>query len=296
MSAEIRISDPQQMQMFLQEENRMLRAMVDKIKAAGANVVLCQKGIDDIVQHFLAIENILAVRRVKESDMTQLSKATVARIIGNIDELSNEDLGSAELVEERKIETDKWVFIEGCKNPKAVTILVRAGSQRVVDEAERSIHDAIMAIKDVIEYPYVVAGGGAPEAFAARDVRDWAKSLSGRTQLAAEKFADSLEELPLTLAKNAGMDPLDAQVELRAKVDSASIRYGIDVLGGKIADMSKLGIYEPLAVKEHVINAATEAASMILRVDDVIAAAKNKGDMGAKGPGGYGPGGYGGYE
>src|SRR5918999_1581879 len=238
MSAEIRISGPQQMQMFLQEENRMLRAMVDKIKAAGANVVLCQKGIDDIVQHFLAIENILAVRRVKESDMTKLSKATGARIVGNIDELSNEDLGSAELVEERKIETDKWVFIEGCKNPKAVTILVRAGSQRVVDEAERSIHDAIMAIKDVIEYPYVVAGGGAPEAFAARHVRDWAKSLSGRTQLAAERFADSLEELPLTLAKNAGMDPLDAQVELRAKVDSASIRYGIDVFGGKIADMS----------------------------------------------------------
>jgi archaeal chaperonin len=296
MSAEIRISDPQQIQMFLQEENRMLRAMVDKIKAAGANVALCQKGIDDIVQHFLAIENILAVRRVNESDMTRLSKATGARIVGNIDELSNEDLGSAELVEERKIETDKWVFIEGCKNPKAVTILVRAGSQRVVDEAERSIHDAIMAIKDVIEYPYVVAGGGAPEAFAARHVRDWAKSLSGRTQLAAEKFADSLEELPLTLAKNAGMDPLDAQVELRAKVDSASIRTGIDVFGGKIADMSKLGIYEPLAVKEHVINAATEAASMILRVDDVIAAAKTKGDMGAKGPGGYGPGGYGGYE
>jgi archaeal chaperonin len=158
--------------------------------------------------------------------MTKLSKATGARIVSNIDELSNEGLGSAELVEERKIETDKWVFIEGCKNPKAVTILVRAGSQRVVDEAERSIHDAIMATKDVIEYPYVVACGGAPEAFAARHVRDWAKSLSGRTQLAAENFADSLEELPLTLTKNAGMDPLHAQVELRAKVDSASLRYG----------------------------------------------------------------------
>lgn len=158
--------------------------------------------------------------------MTKLSKATGARIVSNIDELSNEDLGSAELVEERKIETDKWVFIEGCKNPKAVTILVRAGSQRVVDEAERSIHYAIMATKDVIEYPDVVAGGGALVAFAARHVRDWAKSLSGRTQLAAEKFADSLEELPLTLGKNADMDPLDAQVELHAKVDSASIRYG----------------------------------------------------------------------
>jgi chaperonin GroEL (HSP60 family) len=285
MSAEIRISDPQQMQMFLEEENRMLKSMVDKVELAGANVLLCQKGIDDIAQHYLAKAGILAVRRIKESDTAKLSKATGARIVTNVDELSNSDLGWAGLVEERKIEDDRWVFIEGCKNPKAVTILVRAGSQRVVDEAERSIHDAIMAVKDVIEYPYIVAGGGAPEAYAARHVRDWAKSFSGKRQLAIEKFAGALEEFPLILAKNAGMNTLDAQVQLRAKVTNSNIQYGIDVFGTRIADMSKLGIYEPLSVKEHVINAATEAVCMILRVDDVIAAAKTRGDGGTKHPG-----------
>src|ERR671915_593570 len=160
MSAEIRINDPQQMQMFLDEENRMLKSMVDKIMAADANVVLCQKGIDDIAQHYLSKVGILAVRRIKESDMFKLAKATGARMITNIDELSSTDLGSADLVEERKVETDKWVFVEGCKNPNAVSILVRGGSQRIVDEAERSVHDAIMTVKDVVEYPYVIVGGG----------------------------------------------------------------------------------------------------------------------------------------
>src|SRR6266496_1891407 len=177
MSAEIRINDPQQMQMFLDEENKMLRSMVEKIKTAGANVVVCQKGIDDMVQHYLSSSAILAVRRAKESDMFKLSKATGARIVNNLDDLVTRDLGSAELVEERKVETDKWVFIEGCKNPKAVTILVRGGSQRVVDEAERSVHDALMVTKDVLERPAIVAGGGAPEAYAASKLRDWVGTL-----------------------------------------------------------------------------------------------------------------------
>ncbi|MEW6603326.1 MAG: thermosome subunit beta [Thermoproteota archaeon] len=276
MSTEIRISDPQQMEKFLEEENRMLKSMVDKIKASGANVVLCQKGIDDIAQHYLAKESILAVKSVKESDMTKLTRATGARIVTNIEDLTSDDLGSAELVEERKVETDKWVFIEGCKNPKSVSILIRGGSQRVVDEAERSVHDAIMAVKDVIEYPYVVAGGGAPEAFVAAKIRDWANSMSDRSQMAIQKFADTMETVPLVLAENAGMDPLDTQVELRSKISGNSIKYGIDVPRSKVADISRLNIYEPLKVKEQVINAATEAASMLLRIDEVIAATKPK--------------------
>jgi archaeal chaperonin len=294
MSAEIRISDPRQMQMFLEEENRMLKSMVDKIAAAGANVVVCQKGIDDTAQHFLAKAGIMAVRRVKEGDMYKLAKSTGARVVNNIDELAASDLGFAELAEERKVETDKWVFIEGCKNPKAVSILIRGGSQRVVDEAERSVHDAIMAVKDVVEYPYIIAGGGAPEALAAARIRDWAGSLSGRMQIAVYKFADALETLPLTLAENAGMDLIDAQVHLRAKVAEEEgrgenkARYGIDVLGAKVVDISRLGIIEPLVVKEQVINAATEAASMILRIDDVISASRTKTGGAGRVPGGIG--------
>ncbi|HEX9317693.1 MAG TPA: thermosome subunit beta, partial [Nitrososphaeraceae archaeon] len=183
--AKLNISSPDQMQKFLNEEERMLKSMVDKIIASGANVVLCQKGIDDTVQHYMAKEGIIAVKRIKESDMTKLAKATGARMVTNTDELSKDDIGLAELVEERKVETDKWVFIEGCKNPKSVTILIRGGSQRVVDEAERSIHDALMAVRDVMEYPYVVVGGGAPEAVISRKLREWSSSLASRQQLAA---------------------------------------------------------------------------------------------------------------
>jgi thermosome len=302
MSAEIRISEPQQMQMFLEEENRMLKSMVDKVVAAGANIVLCQKGIDDIAQHYLSKAGIMAVRRIKESDMFKLAKATGARVANNIDELTASDLGSADLAEERKVETDKWVFIEGCKNPKAVSILIRGGSQRVVDEAERSVHDAIMVVKDVLEYPYVIAGGGAPEALVAARLRDWSGSLSGRTQIAAYRFAEAIETIPITLAENAGMDPLDTQVQLRARVaeslersgqgraEIVKAKYGINVIEGKVADVSKQNIFEPLAVKEQVINSATEAASMILRIDDVIAASKPKSE-GHAGQGGMGAGG-----
>jgi thermosome len=275
--AKIRISSPEQMKLFLEEENRMLKSMVDKIASTGANVVICQKGIDDMAQHYLAKAGILAVRRVKESDMYKLAKATNARVVTNIEELTANDLGYADLVEERKIETDKWVFIEGCKDPRAVTILIRGGSQRVVDEADRAIHDAIMVVKDVVENPYIVVGGGAPEAFLAYKLREWSSSLSGREQLAVEKFADALETIPLTLAENAGMDPIDTQVQLRSMQEKSSKPiYGVNVYKGKVDDLSKINVYEPLVVKQQIYTSATEAASMILRIDDIIAAGKPK--------------------
>jgi thermosome len=285
--AKINISSPDQMKMFLEEENKMLKNMVDKIISSGANVTICQKGIDDVAQHYLAKSNILAVRRVKESDMTKLAKATGARTVNNLEDLSSKDLGSADLVEERKVETDKWVFIEGCKHPKAVTILIRGGSQRVIDEAERALHDALMVTKDVMEKPYIVAGGGSPESFVAGKLRDWSSTLSGREQLAADKFAESLEVIPLALAENAGMDPIDTLTELRSKQAKGSKWSGIDARSGKVVDMSKLDIVEPLSVKEQIIKSATEVASMILRIDDVIASSKS----GAGGPpGGMPPG------
>ena len=288
--AKINISSPDQMKMFLEEENKMLMTMVDKINKSGANVVICQKGIDDIAQHYMAKANILAVRRVKESDMTKLSRATGARIVSNLDDLSSKDLGLADLVEERKVETDKWVFVEGCRHPKSVTILIRGGSQRVVDEAERSIHDALMVTKDVLERPAIVAGGGSPESYTAGKLREWSNSLSGREQLAAEKFAESLEVIPLRLAENAGMDPIDTLTELRSKQLKGSKWSGIDVRNGKVTDMSKLDIVEPLSVKEQIIKSATEVASMILRIDDVIASSKSGGPPGGGGmpPGGMG--------
>ena len=287
--AKLDISSPDQMQNFLNEEERMLKSMVDKISASGANVVICQKGIDDIAQNYLAKAGIIALRRIKESDMSKLAKATGARIVTNTDELSKDDIGHAELVEERKVETDKWVFIEGCKNPKSVTILIRGGSQTLVDEAERSIHDALMAIKDVVEYPYVVVGGGASEAVVSRKLREWSASLSSRKQLAVEKYADAVESIPLVLAENAGMSVIDTQAQLRTKSKEAGkARYGIDVFKGKIADLSSRDIYEPLSVKNQIINSATEAACMILRIDNIISAGAPKGGAPPPGGGGYG--------
>ena len=271
VSSEIRISDPSQMQMFLEEENRMLKEMVDKLHSVGANVLICQKGIDDIVQHYLSKQGILAVRRVKESDMTKLSKATGGRITSNLDDISEKDLGSAEIVQQKKIESDKWVFIEGCNNPHAVTVLIRGGSQRVVDEADRSIHDALMVVKDVIEKPLIVAGGGSPEAYLAGKIKQWADSFDGREQLAIKQYAESLETIPLTIAENAGMDPIDSLIALRAKQNSGEKTTGINAREGKIGDAYALDIVEPLVVKEQIIKSATEAACMILRIDDVIA-------------------------
>lgn len=289
-SAEIRINDPEQMQKFLDEENNILKGMAEKVEQSGANVLVCQKGIDDIAQHYLSRRGILAIRRVKESDMTKLAKATGGRVVTNLDDLTSKDLGHAKLVEERKLEDDKWVFIEGCKNPKAVTILVRGGSQRVVDEAERALHDALMVTKDVVEKPQIVAGGGAPEAEVAFKVREWAQKLSGREQLAALKFADAIESIALILAENAGMDPIDTQVELRAHHGKGDKWFGVDAASGKVSDMWAKSVIEPLAVKVQILKAATEAASMILRIDDVIASTKKAGGPPPGGPGGM-PGG-----
>ena len=287
--AKLNISSPDQMQNFLNEEERMLKSMVDRISASGANVVLCQKGIDDIAQNYLAKEGIIALRRIKESDMSKLAKATGARIVTNTDELSKDDIGLAELVEERNVETDKWVFIEGCKNPKSVTILIRGGSQTLVDEAERSIHDALMAVKGVVEYPYVLVGGGASETVVSRKLREWSTSLASRKQLAVEKYSDAVESIPLVLAENAGMSIIDTQAQLRTKSKEAGkARYGIDVFKGKIADLSSRDIYEPLSVKNQIINSATEAACMILRIDDIISAGAPKSGAPPPGGGGYG--------
>ena len=282
--AKINISNPQQLKAFLDEEHKMLKTMVDKVIGSGANVVLCQKGLDDMAQHYLAKAGIIAVRRIKESDLTKLAAATGARIVTNLDDLFEKDLGAAEIVEERKIEDDKWVFVEGCKNPKSVTLLLRAGSQRVVDEVERSVHDALMVVKDVILKPQIVAGGGAPETYAATKIRGWAKSLEGREQLAAEKFADALEEIPITLAENTGMDPIDTLTLLRSKQQKGEKWTGIDVMKGKISNMKSSDIIEPLAVKLQIVSAAAEAACMILRIDDVIATQKSAGGP----PGGEG--------
>ncbi len=283
MSAEIRISDPTQMQTFLEEENRMLKSMVDKIHSIGTNVLICQKGIDDIAQHYLSKHGILAVRRVKESDMTKLAKATGGRISTNLEDISANDLGSAEIAHQKKVESDKWVFIEGCKNPRSVTILIRGGSQRVVDEADRSIHDSLMVVKDVVEKPSIVAGGGSPEAYLATELNEWAGSADGREQLAMKQYAEAFEAIPLTIAENAGMDPIDALIALRANQTAGKQTAGINAKEGKIGNMFALDIVEPLAVKEQIIKSATEAACMILRIDDVIAVSGGSGGGGPPG-------------
>jgi len=283
MSAEIKITDPTQMQMFLEEENRMLKTMVDKLHDIGTNVLICQKGIDDISQHYLAKHGIMAVRRVKESDMIKLAKATGGRVISNLDDLTEQDLGAADLAQQKKVESDKWVFIEGCKHPQSVTMLIRGGSQRVIDEVDRSIHDALMVVKDVIEKPEIVAGGGAPEAFAASQLKDWADNFDGREQLAIKKYAEALEIIPLTIAENAGMDPIDTMATLRSKQNQGLKWTGIDARNTKIADMLAIDVVEPIVVKEQIIKSATEAACMILRIDDVIAIS------GAPGGGGMPP-------
>ena len=287
--AKINITNPQQIKSFLDEENRMLKNMVDKVIGSGATVVFCQKGIDDMSQHYLAKAGVLAVRRIKESDLTKLAKATGARIVTNLDDLYEKDLGTANLVEERKIEEDRWVFVEGCKHPKSVSLLLRGGSQRVVDEVERSVHDAIMVVRDVMEFPSIVAGGGAPETYVATKLRSWSKSLEGREQLAAEKFAEAMESIPLALAENAGMDPIDTLATLRSKQLKGEKWTGIDVLKGRVSNMKTSDIIDPLAVKNQVISAASEAACMILRIDDVISVSKSAAPPGG-GEGGMPPG------
>ncbi|MCD6431160.1 TCP-1/cpn60 chaperonin family protein [Candidatus Bathyarchaeota archaeon] len=277
ISAEIRIRHPEQMKAFLDQETKMLKEMVEKIKATGANVVFCQKGIDDMAQHFLAKQGILAARRVKQSDMEKLARATGGRIVTDLDDLSSSDLGVAGTVEERKVGEDKMIFVEGCKDPRSVAILIRAGLERMVDEAERAMQDALSVVSDVIENNKIVPGGGAVEAEIAKELRSYATKVGGREQLAIEAFADSIEVIPKALAENAGLEPIDVMVELRSsheKLDGKNM--GVNVFTGKIDNMLENGVVEPLVVKEQAVKSAAESASMILRIDDVIAASKPK--------------------
>ena len=282
--AKINIETPDQMKIFMDEETRMIQAMVDTVVSSGANVVISQKGIDDVAQHFLAKKKILGVRRVKKSDMEKLAKATGGKVVSNLDSLSTSDLGNADLVEERKMGEDDWVFVEGCHNAKAITIVVRGGAERVVDEAERSIHDALSVVKDIVQRPKVVIGGGAAEAEVAMQLRSWAQTLTGREQLAASEFADALEVIPIVLAQNAGLDPIDIKAELTSQHKNGIKWAGVNVFEGKVMDLTELDVYEPLAVKEQVVKSATEAACMILRIDDVIASGRMAG--GGAPPGG----------
>jgi thermosome len=289
--AKIQIETPDEMQAYLDQEENMLREMVQKIKDAGVNVLFCQKGVDDMVQHFLAREGILTARRLKKSDLEALAKATGAKVVTKVDDLTAEDLGYAENVEEKKIGDDKLLFVEGCKNPKAVSILIRGGTERIVDEADRSLHDALFVIKDVVEDPKIVAGGGAPEIEVSRRLRRYAESLEGRVRLAVAAFAEAIEVIPLTLAENAGMDPIDALSELQAAHEKGEIWTGINGLDGEVSDMVDIDVYEPTQVKVQAIKSATEASTLLLKIDDIIAASKMS--MPAGPPGG-GMGGMGG--
>ncbi len=277
-STKITVSSPDQIKAFLDEEAKILKSYVDKLKELGVNVVICQKGIDEIAQHFLAKAGILAVRRVKRSDIEKVSRATGAKIITSLRDIRPEDLGSAKLVEERKVGEEKMVFIEGCPNPRAVTILIRGAADRILDETERSVQDALHVVRDLYREPKIVPGGGAFEIEIARRLREWGRRLPGKEQLAVLRFADALEHIPTILAMTAGLDPVDAIAELRRRHETGEIDAGVDVLGCKIDSMYKLNIVDPLLVKKNVIKAATEAAIMILRIDDIIAAAPSKGE------------------
>ena len=294
ISAEIRIRDPTQMKAFLDQETSMLKKMADKIKASGADIVFCQKGIDDMVQHFLAKEGVMAARRVKESDMEKLARATGGRIVSDIEDLKAKDLGAAGTVEERKIGEDKMIFVEKCKDPHSVAILIRAGLERMVDEAERAMTDALSVVSDVIENNRIVAGGGAVEIEVAKELRKYATKIGGREQLAIEAFADAIEVIPKTLAENGGLEAIDVLVELRSAHEKEDGKNkGLNVFTGKVQNSIDNGIIEPATVKEQAIKSAAESASMILRIDDVITSKSSKGGPG--GPGGPGgmPGGEG---
>ncbi len=274
--ANVRIEDPEMLHAFIESERNLVREKVEKIKAVGANVIFCQKGIDDLAQDLLARAGIYAVRRVKKSDMEKLSRATGARIVSNLNDLGPEDLGEAEVVEERKIGEDKMTFVMGCKNPKSVTIFIRGGSEHVVDEIERSIKDALHVVADAIKGGYYTLGGGATATELSLRLMQWAPSVGGREQLAIEAFAKALEIVPLTLAENAGLDPIEILLKLKEEHMKGKVTHGIDVINGKIEDMEKLGILEPYLVARQVIDSATDAAIMILRIDDVIAAKPSK--------------------
>jgi thermosome len=292
MSAEIRIRDPNQMKAFLDQEDNMLKDMVTKIKASGADVVFCQKGVDDMVQHYLSKEGIMAARRLKESDMEKLARATGGRVTSNLDDLKAADLGFAGLVEERKIGEDKMIFVEKCKDPHSVAILIRAGLERMVDEAERAMIDALSVVSDVTENNKIVAGGGAVEIEVAKELRKYATKVGGREQLAIEAFSNAMEIIPKALTENAGFEPIDVLIELRSAHDNKEGKYeGLNVFTGKVQNSLENGVVEPIVVKIQAIKSAAESTSMILRIDDVIMSKAPKG-----GPGGGMPGGPEGEE
>ena len=281
IDASIQIKSPDAIHDFLEQEEQLIKEMVDKIKSTGANVVLCQKGIDDLAQHFLAKAGIYAVRRVKKSDMEKLSRATGARIVTNLEDLSSEDLGHANLVEERKIGDDNMTFVMGCENPKSVSILIRGGTEHVVDEIERSVKDALYVVSRAIEDGKYVTGGGSSAVELSLRLREYAPSVGGREQLAIEKFADALEILPRSLAENAGLDSIEMLINLRKAHKEGKVTHGINVYSGKVEDMESIGIIEPIRVGKQAINSATDAAIMILRIDDVVASkGESKGGKG----------------
>ncbi|RLG35011.1 thermosome subunit [Methanosarcinales archaeon] len=299
-SAEVKITSSDQLKGFLDEEERTMRRMAERIKESGANVVICQKGIDDVVQHYLAKEGIIAVRRAKKSDMEKLERATGGKIVTAVDEISGSDLGHAGWVEERKIAGDKMLFIQECENPHAVSIVLRGGTEHVVDEVERALHDMLRVVGCIIEDGKAVAGGGAVETELALRVREYSASLKGREQLAVENFAASVEIIPRTLAENSGLDPIDKLVELKAAHERGEKNAGLDAYTGKIVDMWQGGVIEPLRTKKQSLESAVEAATMILRIDDVIASKREtlppegapgvpSGGMGGMPPGGMPP-------
>lgn len=284
VDAEIRITDPAQMQAFIEQEEKMVKDMVDKVAESGANVLFAQKGIDDLAQHYLSKAGILAVRRVKKSDIEKLARATGANVVTNLEDLTADDLGEAGIVEERKVSGEEMIFVEECSVAKSVTLFVRGSTKHIVDEIVRAIEDAIGVVAATVEDDKVVAGGGAPEIAMAKKLKDYADSISGREQLAVNAFAEALEIVPKTLAENAGLDSIDSLVDLRAAHENSAV-MGLDVFTGKVADMKEAGVVEPKRVKKQAIQSASEAAEMILRIDDVIASSgKGDADMGGMDP------------
>ncbi len=292
--AKIEIDNPEQLQAFLDQEEKMLRDMVDKVANSGANVMLCQKGVDDVAIHFLAKKGIYAVRRISESDMKKIAKATGAKVVTNLKDLTGNDLGFAGTVEERKVGDEEYTYIIDCKNPKAVTLLIRGGTEHVTNEIERAVTDAVGDVTAALKTGMVVAGAGAPETELAMQMRKYADTLSGREQLAVQAFADAMEVIPRTLVENAGLDPIDTMTDLKAAHSKKQKWAGIDVFSGKVMDAWKRGVIEPLKIKTQAVSSASEVAVMVLRIDDVIASSGK--DKGPGMPPGMPPGGMGGMD
>ena len=290
VNAKINISQPDQVQAFLDDDEQMVHTMANKVVSSGATVVFCQKGMDDVAQHYLTKAGIFAVRRMKKSDIENLARATGATIINSIDVITPGDLGTAGLVEEKKLSGHEMIYVSECKNPKSVSIIIRGGSEHVIDELERGMHDALMVVSDVVKDKKIVAGGGAPEIELSLQLRRYASTVGGRIQLAIEAFASALEIIPRSIAENAGLDPIDMIVAIRAAHEAGNRTFGLDVYEGKPVDMLKAGVVDPLRVKTQAIMSAAEAAVMILRIDDVIASSKAAGSAGGMPPGGMPPG------